>query len=202
MKFGVFSVCTPEYDIGETVRLLADCGYDGVEWRVAAVPAEKPKDVPRAERYWSDNKSTLDIGTIADAAAEAKKLCDTTREALYAAIPLAVPGGKVGDIGAAVQGYCEARGYSLVREYTGHGVGRALHEDPCVPNVGTAGHGVKLRPGMAIAIEPMVNQGRAQIRVLPDQWTVVTRDGKFSAHFEHSVAITSNGPVILTLAED
>jgi methionyl aminopeptidase len=134
--------------------------------------------------------------------AASRKLCETTKEALAAAIPLAVPGGRVGDIGAAVQAACEAQGYSLVRDFTGHGVGRALHEDPSVPNFGKAGSGLKLRAGMTIAIEPMVNMGRPQVRVLGDNWTVVTRDGKRSAHYEHTVAITSHGPVILTLAED
>ncbi|MDR2752694.1 MAG: methionyl aminopeptidase [Oscillospiraceae bacterium] len=108
--------------------------------------------------------------------------------------------GRLGDIGAAVQGHCEARGYSVVRDYTGHGVGRALHEDPAVANFGKAGFGLQLRAGMTIAIEPMVNQGRAAVRTLEDHWTVVTRDGKRSAHFEHTVAITANGPLLLTEA--
>ena len=117
---------------------------------------------------------------------------------MYEAIKLAVPGNKIGDIGAAVQQYCEARGYSVVREYTGHGVGKALHEDPAVPNYGTAGRGVRLLPGMTIAIEPMINQGTSAIRQMPDGWTVKTKDGKLSAHFEHTIAITKAGPVILT----
>jgi len=148
--------------------------------------------------YVGDTAYTFPVGKLS---AEAQQLCDTAREALCEGIAQAVPGGKIGDISAAIQGYCEARGCSLVREYTGHGVGRAMHEDPCVPNFGQAGHGVKLRPGMTIAIEPMVNRGRAAVRVLPDKWTVVTRDGKLSAHYEHTVAITNNGPVILTLAD-
>ena len=123
---------------------------------------------------------------------------DVTEESLYEAIKLAVPGNKIGDIGAAVQQYCEARGYSVVREYTGHGVGKALHEDPAVPNYGTAGRGVRLLPGMTLAIEPMINQGAAAIRKMPDGWTVKTKDGMLSAHFEHTVAITTSGPVILT----
>ena len=148
--------------------------------------------------YVGDTAYTFAVGKPGP---EAQKLCAAAREALFEGIAKAVPGAKVGDISAAIQGHCEARGYSVVREYTGHGVGRAMHEDPCVPNFGQAGHGVKLRPGMTICIEPMVNQGRAAIRVLPDKWTVVTRDGKLSAHYEHTVAITNNGPVILTLAE-
>ena len=149
--------------------------------------------------FVGDTAGTFPVGKITPAA---QKLCDTTKEALYAAIPFAVPGNRVGDISAAVQTHCEAQGYSLVRDYTGHGVGRRLHEDPTVPNFGRAGHGVKLRTGMTLAIEPMVNLGRAQTRVLGDKWTVVTRDGKLSAHYEHTIAITHNGPVILTLAED
>lgn len=145
--------------------------------------------------YVGDTACTFPVGKIS-AAAEA--LCTTTKQALYAAIACAVPGGKLGDVSAAVQLLCEAKGYSLVREFTGHGVGRALHEDPSVPNVGMAGRGVKLRVGMTIAIEPMVNEGRALIKILPDDWTVVTRDGKLSAHYEHTIAVTSNGPVILT----
>ena len=145
--------------------------------------------------YNGDNAATFACGAISD---EAQRLMDVTRESLYEAIKMAVPGNKIGDIGATVQQYCEARGYSVVREYTGHGVGKALHEDPAVPNYGTAGRGVRLLPGMTIAIEPMINQGTAAIRNMPDGWTVKTKDGKLSAHFEHTVAITNAGPVILT----
>lgn len=147
--------------------------------------------------YVGDTAFTFAVSKLSE---QTQKLCDTTQEALYAGIAQAVPGAKLGDIGAAIQSHCEARGYTLVREYTGHGVGRALHEDPSVPNAGTAGRGVKLRAGMTIAIEPMVNLGRAAVRVLDDRWTVVTRDGKPSAHYEHTIAITNNGPVILTQA--
>lgn len=145
--------------------------------------------------YNGDNAATFACGDISD---EAKRLMDTTRESLYEAIKFAVPGGRIGDIAHAVQSYCEERGYGVVREYTGHGVGKALHEDPSVPNYGTAGRGVRLLPGMTIAIEPMINQGTARIKVLPDGWTVKTLDGKLSAHFEHTVAVTKDGPVILT----
>lgn len=145
--------------------------------------------------YNGDNAATFACGEISE---EAKRLMDTTRESLYEAIKMAVPGGKIGDIASAVQTYCESRGYSVVREYTGHGVGKELHEDPSVPNYGTAGRGVRLLPGMTIAIEPMINQGTAKIKVLPDGWTVKTQDSKLSAHFEHTVAITKDGPVILT----
>lgn len=142
-----------------------------------------------------DNAATFACGKIS---AEAQRLIDVTRESLYEAIKVAVPGGKIGDIGSCVQRYCEERGFSVVREYTGHGVGKELHEDPAVPNYGTAGRGVRLLPGMTIAIEPMINQGTKAIKRLSDGWTVKTADGKLSAHFENTVAITKEGPVILT----
>ena len=146
--------------------------------------------------YNGDNAATFACGKISE---EAQRLMDTTRESLYEAIKMAVPGNKIGDIGSTVQRYCEERGYGVVREYTGHGVGKELHEDPSVPNYGTAGRGVRLVPGMTIAIEPMINQGTAAIRQMPDGWTVKTKDGKLAAHFEHTVAITKQGPVILTV---
>lgn len=145
--------------------------------------------------YNGDNAATFACGKIS---AEAQRLIDVTRESLYEAIKFAVPGGKIGDIGSCVQRYCEERGFSVVREYTGHGVGKELHEDPAVPNYGTAGRGVRLLPGMTIAIEPMINQGDKAIKRLSDGWTVKTADGKLSAHFENTVAITKDGPVILT----
>ena len=147
--------------------------------------------------YVGDNAATFAAGDISP---EAQRLCDTTRESLYEGIKAAVAGGRIGDIGSTIQRYCEARGFSVVREYTGHGVGHVMHEDPSVPNFGTPGRGVRLLPGMTIAIEPMINMGGAGIRQLPDGWTVKTKDGSLSAHFEHTVAITSNGPVILTIA--
>lgn len=143
-----------------------------------------------------DNAATFAAGPISP---DAQRLIDTTRESLYEGIRAAVAGGRIGDIGSAVQRYCEERGYGVVREYTGHGVGAKLHEDPSVPNFGTPGRGVRLLPGMTLAIEPMINQGTAQIKSMPDGWTVKTADGKLSAHFEHTVAITADGPQILTL---
>ncbi len=125
---------------------------------------------------------------------------DATRESLQEGIRAAKAGNRIGDIGAAVQRYVEVRGYSVVRQFVGHGVGTNLHEDPSVPNFGTPGRGPRLLPGMTIAIEPMINQGTCDVRTLKDGWTVVTKDGKLSAHFEHTVAITADGPVILTLA--
>ncbi|MBO7318867.1 MAG: type I methionyl aminopeptidase, partial [Clostridia bacterium] len=149
----------------------------------------------RINGYNGDNAATFACGDISD---EAKRLMDTTRESLYEAIKYAVPGGRMGDIASAVQRYCENKGYGVVREFTGHGIGKEVHEDPSVPNYGTAGRGVRLLPGMTIAIEPMINQGTAKIKQLPDGWTIKTADGKLSAHFEHTVAITKDGPVILT----
>ena len=145
--------------------------------------------------YVGDNAATFAAGDISP---EAQRLCDTTRESLYEGIKAAVAGGRLGDVGSTIQRYCEERGFSVVREFTGHGVGKQMHEDPSVPNFGTPGRGVRLLPGMTIAIEPMINQGGAGIRQLPDGWTIKTRDGSLAAHFEHTVAITSNGPVILT----
>ncbi len=142
-----------------------------------------------------DNAATFPVGEISP---EAKALLDATRESLYEGIKMAVVGNKIGDIASTVQAYCESRGYGVVREYTGHGVGKELHEDPAVPNYGKAGRGVRLTAGMTIAIEPMINQGTASIRVLPDGWTVKTKDGALSAHFEHTIAVTPDGPVILT----
>lgn len=150
----------------------------------------------KKDGYHGDNAATFAAGTISD---EAKRLNDTTRESLYEGIKAAVVGGRLGDIGAAVQEYCEARGYSVVREFTGHGVGTALHEDPAVPNYGTRGRGVRLVPGMTIAIEPMINLGKAGVKTLSDGWTVKTIDGKLSAHWEHTIVITNDGPQILTV---
>lgn len=151
----------------------------------------------KVDGYNGDNAATFAVGKISE---EAKRLCDTTRESLYKGIEQAVAGNRIGDIAFAIQTYCEERGFSVVREYTGHGVGTKLHEDPSVPNYGTAGRGQRLLPGMTIAIEPMINMGKKEVKQLPDGWTVKTLDGKMSAHFEHTIAITSNGPLILTQA--
>lgn len=149
----------------------------------------------KVDGYNGDNAATFACGSISD---EAKRLCDTTRESLYLGIEQAIAGNRIGDIAYAIQSYCEERGFSVVREYTGHGVGTHLHEDPSVPNYGTAGRGQRLLPGMTIAIEPMINLGTKAIKCLPDGWTVKTLDGKLSAHFEHTVAITKGEPIILT----
>jgi len=136
---------------------------------------------------------------VGEVSPEATALMDATRISLEEGIKAAQPGGRVGDIGAAVQAYGESRGYGVVREFVGHGVGRFLHEDPQVPNYGQAGMGPLLRVGMCIAIEPMFNMGDWHTKILDDEWTVITADGKLSAHFEHSIAITEDGPEILTV---
>ncbi len=145
--------------------------------------------------YHGDNAATFGAGTVSP---EAQALMDATRESLYEGIRAAQAGNRVGDIGAAVQRYVEERGYSVVRQFVGHGVGTALHEDPSVPNFGTPGRGQRLLPGMTLAIEPMINAGTFEVEILKDGWTTVTKDGKLSAHFEHTIAITTDGPVILT----
>ena len=142
-----------------------------------------------------DNAATFAAGRVSR---EAQALMDATRESLYEGIAAARAGNRVGDIGAAVQRYVEMRGYSVVRQFVGHGVGTNLHEDPSVPNFGTPGRGQKLLPGMTLAIEPMVNAGTHEVSILGDGWTTVTKDGLLSAHFEHTVAITPEGPIIMT----
>ena len=145
--------------------------------------------------FHGDNAATFGAGKVS---AEAQALMDATRESLYEGIQMATAGNRVGDIGAAVQRYVEMRGYSVVRQFVGHGVGTNLHEDPSVPNFGTPGRGPKLLPGMTLAIEPMVNAGTHEVSILGDGWTTVTKDGRLSAHFEHTIAITPGGPVIMT----
>lgn len=149
--------------------------------------------------YHGDNAATFAVGEISD---EAKRLIDTTRESLYVGLKQAVAGNRIGDISNAVQVYCEERGYGVVRDFVGHGIGKELHEDPSVPNFGTPGRGVRLLPGMTIAVEPMINQGTWEVNQLSDGWTIVTKDGKLAAHFEHTIAITKDGEcMILTLPD-
>lgn len=145
--------------------------------------------------FFGDAAVTLPVGDVSE---DAKKLIDATEKSLYAAIEMARAGNRLGDVSFAVQGYVERRGFSVVRDFVGHGIGRNLHEDPQIPNYGTAGKGVKLKSGMVLAIEPMINQKSHEVVVLEDNWTVATCDGGLSAHFEHTVAITDNGPEILT----
>lgn len=146
--------------------------------------------------FVADSAFTVGVGEINP---EAQKLLEVTEKALYIGIDMLRPGNRVGDVGAAIQEFVEGQGYYLTREYTGHGVGRAMWEGPQVPNYGVRGRGIVLRPGMVIALEPMVLVGTERTRVLPDQWTVASADGSLTAHFEHSVAITEDGPYILTV---
>ena len=173
---------------------------------VHGIPSEKrmlkPGDIVSIDTgvvldgYYGDAAITVPVGS--ELTPELQKLLDVTRESLYRGIEAARIGNTVGDVGSAVQKLVEASGFSVVREFVGHGIGTKLHEEPQVPNYGTLGSGPKLRDGMVLAIEPMVNVGRSEARVLDDNWTAVTKDGTYSAHFEHTVAVTKNGPVILT----
>ena len=173
---------------------------------IHGIPSEKRKlragDIvsidlgAKFDGYHGDNAATFACGYVSP---EAKRLMDTTRESLYEGIRAACAGGRIGDIGHAVQSYVEARGYSVVRQFVGHGVGTHLHEAPEVPNFGIPGRGIRLMPGMTIAIEPMVNAGGYDVKVQPDGWTVLTKDGSLSAHFEHTIVITADGPKIMTV---
>ncbi len=145
--------------------------------------------------WHADAAVTVPVGRVKP---EAAKLIRVTEEALRRGIAAARPGARLGDIGAAVQSYAEAEGFSVVRNYVGHGIGRAMHEPPQVPNYGSPGQGRPIGPGLCIAIEPMLNAGAHATRLQPDGWTVVTADGSLSAHFEHTVAVTAEGPVVLT----
>ncbi len=145
--------------------------------------------------YYGDNAATYAVGRVTD---EARRLIDATRRSLEAGAAECVVGNRLFDIGAAVQEVAEAEGFNVVREYVGHGIGRAMHEDPNVPNFGKRGTGPELIEGMVLAIEPMINAGGAPVRQLDDGWTVVTQDGSLSAHFEYTVAVTSDGPLVLT----
>jgi methionyl aminopeptidase len=145
--------------------------------------------------FYSDCAITYAVGA---ASARTQKLLDVTKASLEAAIQQAQVGGRLFDISAAVQEMCEAEGFGVVKEFVGHGIGKSMHEDPQVPNFGTRGKGPRLKAGMVLAIEPMINAGGADVKVLPDGWTTVTLDGSLSAHFEHTVAITKDGPLVLT----
>jgi methionyl aminopeptidase len=146
--------------------------------------------------WYGDAAVTVPVGRVAPATA---RLVEAGREALARAIAAAIPGATTGDVGAAVQGHVEAQGYSVVRDFVGHGIGRRLHEPPHLPNFGRPGTGTRLVPGMVLAIEPMLNAGGPEVEQLDDGWTAVTADGSLSVHFEHTVAVTENGPEILTL---
>jgi methionyl aminopeptidase len=145
--------------------------------------------------WCGDSAKTLPIGKVSP---KAEALMTATRESLEKAITQCVPGNRLGDIGWAVQSHVEPKGYSVVRQFVGHGIGRQMHEEPHVPNYGEAGKGRRLSPGLVVAIEPMINAGKAEVVVKDDGWTAVTKDGSLSAHFEHSVAITDDGPIVLS----
>jgi methionyl aminopeptidase len=149
--------------------------------------------------YHSDTAFSVAVGSVPD---EVRRLLDATEQSLYVGIARALPGNRTGDVGHAIQSYIEPLGYGIVREYVGHGIGRLMHETPSVPNYGKAGKGFLLREGMCLAIEPMITLGRSETRVLDDEWTVVTADRSLAAHFEHTIAVTSRGPEILTVLDD
>lgn len=146
-----------------------------------------------------DSCYTFCVGEVSD---EVRQLLNATKESLYKGIEVAVAGNRIGDIGYAVQTYCEGRGYGVVREFVGHGIGKEMHEDPQVPNFGRRGNGPLLKNGLCIAIEPMITLGSPQICMMPDKWTICTRDGKAAAHFEHTIAIHNGKPEILSSFEE
>lgn len=191
-------------------------GYNGFPASVcASVNEQVVHGIPSARRLQEGDIIAIDLGVtykgyVGDSAythpvgkisPETQHLLDVTRTALDMAISKCHPGNHLGDLGHAVQSYVEAQGLGVVRDYVGHGIGVKMHEDPQIPNFGHPGTGPVLRPGMVLAIEPMVNLGTWEVKTLRDKWTVVTADGKYSAHFEHTVAITEKGPLILTLSE-
>ena len=148
--------------------------------------------------FHGDSANTFGVGKISE---EAEKLIAVTRESFFRGVKMAAKGKRVGDIGSEICGYAESLGYGVVRKFVGHGVGHELHEDPEVPNFGTAGRGARLYPGMTVAIEPMINAGTRDVKILDDGWTVITADGSLSAHYEHTVAITDGEPILLTYVE-
>lgn len=148
------------------------------------------------EGWHADSAWTFPVGTVSE---QAQRLMNVTRESLFQGIAKAKPGNRLGDVGATIQKYVERNGYSVVREMVGHGIGQNLHEEPSVPNYGKPGKGAHLKEGMTVCIEPMVNEGTAKIVTLDDGWTIETADGRLSAHYEHTVAVTRDGPEILTV---
>lgn len=190
-------------------------GYGGFPYAICASPNDRvvhgfPDNTPLRngdiisidfgvlyKGFYGDAAMTFAVGQLDD---ETQRLVDATRESLAKAIEKAVPGGRLSDISHAVQAWVEPKGFSVVREFVGHGIGRKLHEAPQIPNYGQAGQGPRLKPGMTLALEPMINAGCPGVSILADGWTAVTQDGRRSAHFEHTVAVTENGPEILTRA--
>jgi methionyl aminopeptidase len=207
--------------IAHTVIRDADCrssflGYHGFPASICSSPNEViVHGIPDGYKLRQGDIISIDAGAIYDGwhgdaaftmaigevSAEAQQLIDVTERGLWAGIEAAQPGNRLGDVGAAISAVAAPYGYGVVREYIGHGIGRQMHEAPDVPNYGRPGKGLKLKPGMAIAIEPMFNLGTAETSVLDDGWTVVTQDGKLSAHWEHTVLITKQGAVVSTLPE-
>jgi methionyl aminopeptidase len=188
-------------------------GYRGFPGNIcASVNQEVVHGIPGLKKLKSGDNISIDIGVVVngyygDAAItfavgevdeEMDRLLKVTEESLYIGIKQAIPGNRLGDISSSIQRYAEKNGYGVVRDYVGHGIGRSMHEAPQIPNFGSPGRGPRLKPGMTLAIEPMLNMGTYQVKTLSDNWTVVTADNKPSAHFEHTVAITENGPEILT----
>lgn len=147
--------------------------------------------------FCADTARTVMVGNVSD---EKRRLVETARDALEQAIKLCVPGARLGDLGHTIQSYAESRGYSVVRQFVGHGTGRQMHEDPQVPNFGESGSGKRMKSGLVIAVEPMVNAGTPEVEVLDDNWTALTKDRSMSAHFEHTIAVTEDGPWVLTRA--
>ena len=191
------------YQVGDAVFPASLCASRN-EQIVHGIPDDKPLlagDIISLDfglhygGYFADSAFSMLLG---DPDPKLEALLDVTERALYEAIALAVPGNRVGDIGHHVEKLCESHGYGVVRDFVGHGIGRQLHEDPAVPNFGKAGTGVPLKPGMCIAVEPMITLGTWEAEILDDGWTVVTADRSISAHFEHTVLITQNEPEILT----
>lgn len=215
-------VSTLELDaIAHTIIRDADCrssflGYHGFPASICSSPNEViVHGIPDGYKLKNGDIISIDAGAIYDGwhgdaaftmaigeiSSDAQQLIDVTERGLWAGISAAQPGNRLGDIGAAISAVAAPHGYGVVREYIGHGIGRQMHEAPDVPNYGRPGKGLKLKPGMAIAIEPMFNLGTAETSVLDDGWAVVTQDGKLSAHWEHTVLITKQGPVVSTLPE-
>ncbi len=188
-------------------------GYQGFPGNIcASVNDEVVHGIPGLKRLKNGDNVSIDIGAIingycGDAAitvpvgevdAEVGKLIEVTEQSLYKGIEKAIAGSRLGDISHSIQAYAEEHGYGVVRDFVGHGIGRNMHEDPQIPNYGLPGRGPRLKSGMTLAIEPMINAGTHEVKTLSDNWTVVTADGKRSAHFEHTIAITADGPEILT----
>lgn len=213
---GVTTFDLEQYASSEAQRNNAKCAFRGYhdypsslccslnDQVVHGMPSKvplKPGDIisldfgVQVDDFFGDAAVTIPVGVVSKTA---ELLIATTEQSLYAGIAMAYPGNRLGDVSYAIQSFVEERGYSVVRDFVGHGIGRSLHEDPQVPNYGRPGKGVILKPGMVLAIEPMINEKSFEVKVLEDNWTVVTCDGGLSAHFEHTVAITENGPEILT----